>query len=102
MEKLNVEMYVSQEKDAYYSIIEKQAIVVASDKKTVCTLNSVGTRIWDLADGSRKIKEIINLIYQEFEADSETVMKDTLEFIGDLIAKHLVRVSKVKKIQRRR
>ncbi len=97
MRKLSMEMYVSQEKDVYYSIIDKQAIIIASDKKTVCTLNPVGARIWDLADGSRKIKDIISLIYKEFEADKNTVIKDTVEFIEDLTAKHLLRLSKTKK-----
>ena len=62
----------------------------------VYALNSVGARIWDLADGSLKIKEIVNIICKEFEVDRNTVVKDTIEFIDDLTKRRLLYLSEVK------
>jgi len=95
-----MEMYISSAEDVYYSIVDGEVIILALGKNAVYTLNSVGARIWDLVDGSLKIKEIINIICKEFETDRNAVVKDTLEFIDDLTEKHLLYLSEVKTIRK--
>jgi hypothetical protein len=97
MSKAMMEMYVSSAEDVYYSTIDGEVFILApAGRNAVYTSNSVGARIWDLADGSRKIKEIVAIICKEFETDRNTVSKDTREFIDDLTERHLLYLAEEK------
>jgi uncharacterized radical SAM superfamily Fe-S cluster-containing enzyme len=48
-------------------MIDEEAVVIVPSDQMVNVLNSVGCRIWDLADGKRSIAEIANILTQERE-----------------------------------
>jgi coenzyme PQQ biosynthesis protein PqqD len=53
-------------------------------------LDEVGARIWELCDGERAVKEIVEALCAEFDAPEETIRADVLEFIGDLRREQLL------------
>jgi len=83
-------MYVAQNEEAAYRIIDGKAIILTPDNGMLHTLNSVGTRIWELADGKRRVRDIIPFIFEEFEADPNIVKKDIQNFIEDLVHKKML------------
>lgn len=83
----------NNEKTAYRTI-DGEAVVVNLKDSTFHTLNPVATFIWEQADGRIKAKEMIEKICQEFEVDWGTAEKDCLEFLGELISKGLVVLSR--------
>ena len=46
--------------------------------------DQVSLRIWELIDGQKKVKEIIELIGKEFEVNLEQAQIDILEFFSQL------------------
>jgi hypothetical protein len=92
-----IKMYLSDTRRTYYSIVNKEVVVLIPGKKKACALGSVGTRIWELADGTRKIEEILDILCEEFDVDKDTIVKDVIEFIVDLSEKRLLKLSKNKK-----
>ncbi len=48
-------------------------------------LNEVGSRVWDLCDGTRSVSEIVDMLCQEYEAPSEIIEIDILELLQDLV-----------------
>lgn len=83
----------NNEKTAYRTI-DGEAVVVNLKDSTFHTLNPVATFIWEQADGRIKAKEMIEKICQEFEVDWDTAEKDCLEFLGELVRKGLVVLSR--------
>ncbi len=71
-------------------MIDEEAVVIVPSDQMVNVLNSVGCRIWDLADGRRSIAEIANILAQEFDVSYETALKDALEFTTDLAEKKMM------------
>ncbi|MBA7643522.1 hypothetical protein ES703_51253 [subsurface metagenome] len=55
-----------------------------ADLESIYTLNPLAARIWELIDGKRKIKDIKNVILQEYEVNEEKAEKDLLEFLTQL------------------
>ena len=53
-------------------------------------LDEVGTRIWELCDGARTVSEIALRISEEFEASGETVERDVVKFLEELVQDKLV------------
>jgi hypothetical protein len=66
-------------------IIDDQAVVVLADSGEVNVFNAVGTRIWELIDGSRTIQQIADTIHSEYEVTAEEALRDVQEFTQKLL-----------------
>lgn len=64
-------------------VVEGKAVVVVVDERRLHTLNTVGTRIWELCDG-RSVVEIARALVEEFEVDEATALRDTRTFVAEL------------------
>lgn len=76
-----------------WKILENEAAVLDLETGRYFTLNEVAAKAWELADGSRTISEIIDLILEEFEADRETIGEDVRILLEGLMEKSLVELS---------
>ena len=66
-------------------VIDGEAILILSDDSEVNVLNVVGTRIFELADGSHSTAEIIDTIVAEYEVSPEEAGQDTRDFISQMV-----------------
>lgn len=57
---------------------------------TYYALNEVGSRVWELCDGTRTVADAIGVICDEFDAPRDQVEADVLELLDDLFAEKLV------------
>lgn len=73
--------------------IDGRAIVVMLDARKLHTLNGVGTRVFDLCDGTRDVAAIAAEIAKEFEVESGIAERDALAFLTQLIAEGAVQVA---------
>ena len=48
-------------------------------------LNPVGSRIWELCDGRRSVREIAAAIVGEFDVDPATAERDAAEFVREML-----------------
>ena len=65
-------------------------ILLTPESGEYFTLNEVGGRIWQLADGSRSVTEIAGLLAAEYDAPAEEIEADALEVLGELADASLV------------
>ncbi len=56
-----------------------------ADMETLYTLNEVGARVYELIDGKRSLREIVNSIVNEFEVTEQQAESDVSEFIEQLL-----------------
>lgn len=73
-----------------HQIIDGEAVIITPGQMMVHVLNSVGSRIWDLADGKRSIQDIAKILTEEFDVPYETAFNDTRKFTGDLAEKEIM------------
>lgn len=71
-------------------IIDGEAVIIVPSEQMVNVLNLVGSRIWDLTDGRRRIEEIAEILAQEFDVSYEAALKDAIEFTRDLAEKKVM------------
>ena len=72
-----------EEKEAYISR-EIGAVIIDYETNKFYESNDTGTRIVQLLQESKTLEEIVAIICQEYETDSETVQTDLDEFIEKL------------------
>ncbi len=65
-------------------VIDDEAVIVTPEENLVKVLNEVGSRIWELADGTRTVGEIAEAIYIEFEVDKTQAEEDVVKFVEEL------------------
>ena len=53
-------------------------------------LNEVGTRIWELSDGTASVQQISAVIEGEYNAPPEVIRQDVTDLIEDLTGKELL------------
>lgn len=81
-------MYLTQSADIASRTLGEDTIIMSTLDSTVFMLNSVGTAIWNAADGATPLSKIIReRVCAEFEVSDEQAFEDAAEFVDEL-AKH--------------
>lgn len=78
--------------DVVWRMIDDEVVILTADGREIHTLNKVGSIIWELADGTRSIIEIVHSIYERFDVDFEVAKADVLEFVAQLADKNLLHI----------
>ena len=66
-------------------IIDGEAVIVLPESGQVNVLNEVGSRIWELVDGTRSVGEITEIIVAEYDVAAEQAERDISDFIQELV-----------------
>ena len=71
-------------------VIDGEAVLVLSDSGQVEILNEVGARVWELADGTRSLAQIVSAVTDEFDVGADEASVDVLAFMDRLVAEHII------------
>jgi pyrroloquinoline quinone biosynthesis protein D len=63
---------------------ETELVLLDPEDGSYYTLDEVGARVWELADGTRTAEQIAAALAEEFDAPLETIQADLLELLGEL------------------
>lgn len=66
-------------------LMDGEAVLVHPAQGKVRVLNTVGARIWELADGSRDLAALAAAIATEYEVSPERAQADVSAFCEDLV-----------------
>jgi hypothetical protein len=65
-------------------------VLLSMDGGKYYSLDEVGSRVWELSDGTRSIGETVAVLGGEYEVPRETLERDVLELLTDLRNENLV------------
>ena len=71
-------------------VFSGEAVIITPAENTVRMLNTVGSRVWELADGRRTVDEIAGVLTQEFDVDMDQARDSASGFVDELAAKGLL------------
>lgn len=71
-------------------VIDEEAVIILSEKSVVQVLNSVGSRIFELADGKHSVAQIIETILQEYNVQPDQGRTDVLNFLEELVKNEVI------------
>jgi len=90
----NAEMYLTQSSDIAARTLGEDTVIMSTLDSTVFMLNSVGTAIWNAADGATPLSRIVReRVCGEFDVSDEQAMTDATEFVDELAKHGILRVS---------
>jgi hypothetical protein len=81
--------------DVVFRKIDDEYILVpmaasSEEVESIFNLNATGAIIWEKIDGERRIKDIVDEIQSEYDAEADQLGKDVVAFINELMAARLV------------
>ena len=71
-------------------VFSGEAVIITPAENSVRMFNPVGSRIWELMDGSRTVGQIVAQLIDEFDVEPERAERTTLDFFAMLEEKELV------------
>ncbi len=82
---MNRKRYVARSSEIAARMLGGEMIIMSARDSTVFTLNEVATVIWEAADGSTPLDEIVaSRICTQFEVASEVALQDAEDLVQEL------------------
>lgn len=78
--------------DAVAATVKDEVIMLSARAEAYFGLNPVGSEIWSLLAEPRSLGDICATLSQIYDADADTIFRDTSDFVEALLARGLVRV----------
>lgn len=79
-------------------VIDGEAVLILSDSSEVNVLNLVGSRIFELSDGTHTIAEITETIASEYDVSVEQAEADITTFLQQMINRQVMVLSDTKEV----
>ena len=73
--------------------LDGEKVMMNLNKGEYFMMNEVGGKIWDIINKSISVKEIINIILEEFEVERDVCENEVIEFLESLRRAELISVS---------
>ena len=90
----STEMYLTQSPDIAARTLGEDTVIMSTLDSTIFMLNSVGTAIWNAADGATPLEQIVHeRVCAEFNVDGEQAFADAREFVDELAQHGILRIS---------
>lgn len=81
---MNLQTRVGKNRATASRIIGGEAVIILPEKGEIKVLNAVASRVWELIDGTKNIREVLDQICQEFDVPPEQAETDVFEFLTEL------------------
>ncbi|MCK5544254.1 MAG: PqqD family protein [Desulfobulbaceae bacterium] len=72
--------------------LDGEAVILDLDTGQYLGLDETGTRIWTLLQESRSVREILDILLDEYDVEMEPCVHDLREFLRDLAGNGLIEV----------
>lgn len=89
---LSLENSIIKNGQTAYRNIDTEGLIMNPLDNTLHSLNEVACSVWEFINEERKISDIVTMVLENYEADSETVTRDVIEYITALQEQGLVTV----------
>lgn len=72
------------------SNLDGETVMMSIENGEYFGLDSVGSRIWELLETPITVANLVDILVDEFEVSREECEADTIDFLNQLLDKHLL------------
>lgn len=92
MQSITLDDRVKTPKDVVFREVEQEMVLLNLGTGSYYGLDPVGSRMWDLLAEKKNIREVLEIMLQEYEATTEDLQRDILHLVQELKTRGLVQV----------
>lgn len=93
MNNVNINSRLQKNDNVVHRAILNDRVLLNLDSGFYYSANEVGSRLWELCDGEKTIKDIIDIISPEYDVSLEKLTEDIMEFINLLYHEELLTIT---------
>lgn len=84
------DQYVVKESKLAYREFDGEAFILTSEDSMLHSLNETGTRIWELIDGLKTVRDLADAINDEYEVEEDKALEEVIKFLRKLSERKMV------------
>jgi len=92
MAKVDADSVVRRHPDLPYRVVDDEVVMLDLDQGKYFGLDSVGSRIWELAEQPVSVGDLCTRLLEEFDVSAEQCLEDVLGFLEQMVEHELVEV----------
>ena len=89
---LTLDTVVRQHEEALFTELEGRTVMMSVEHGQYFGTNELGSRLWALLEGPRKVSELCRAIQAEYEVEPATCEADVRAYLEELLGKGLIRL----------
>ena len=90
LKEIGLDSMVSQSAGLVAADMDGQKVMLNIDKGKYYGLDNIGSRIWELVEKPRTIRELMAVLLNEYDVEDNTCQRDVLAFLNKLHAQGLI------------
>jgi hypothetical protein len=90
LKEIGIDTIVSQAAGLVAADMDGEKVMLNIEKGKYYGLDVIGSRIWELLEKPRVVRELLSLLLKEFDVEDETCQHDVLVFLSKLYDMGLV------------
>lgn len=71
--------------DVAFRQVEDDMVIVSASRGSICTVNPVGAFVWEMADGTVSVDDIVSRVCATFDVDEPDARADVDRFLAELV-----------------
>ena len=72
--------------------VDGEMVLLDMESENYFGLDEVGTAIWQAMQEKENLKEVLEVLLEQYEVEEEMLKKDLFDFVGKLVESGLVKV----------
>ena len=90
------DVFIAREERLAARRVAGEMVILSADDSSLYVLNELGALLWDAADGTTPLREIVRrVVCEEYDVDQETGLRDAESFVRQLAEHGVLRVADV-------
>ena len=82
--------FIRRNPELVSSDLDGETVMMSIESGEYFGLDSVGSRIWELLETPTTVANLVDILVDEFEVSREECEADTIDFLNQLLDKHLL------------
>ncbi len=91
---MNLDQKVIFAETVFAQEVDGEMVLLDMESENYFGLDEVGTAIWQAMQEKETLKEVFDLLLEQYEVEAEVLEKDLSDFVGKLVESGLVEVKK--------
>jgi hypothetical protein len=83
---------VVQESEPIAAEVDREVVMLSERAGAYFGFDDIGSEIWHLIKEPRRVADVCASLAQSYEVDAETLNRDVVSFLEQLLARNLVRL----------
>ncbi len=89
---MNLNQKVTFAETVFAQEVDGEMVLLDMESENYFGLDEVGTAIWQAMQEKETLKEVLDLLLEQYEVEEEMLENDLFDFVGKLVESGLVKV----------